>query len=137
MCETQWTVATTSLQFARGKMNAHVLFAFLFVGVIAIFAAPIEVPEEDNHGDYADDGDNNYDSDIERDFEELVQEIANTRAGRQRRVTCDLLSIKGIAEHSACAANCLSMGKAGGRCENGVCLCRTTTFKELWDKRFG
>nr|P81462.1 RecName: Full=Defensin [Bombus pascuorum] len=51
-------------------------------------------------------------------------------------VTCDLLSIKGVAEHSACAANCLSMGKAGGRCENGICLCRKTTFKELWDKRF-
>ncbi|KOX76708.1 Defensin-1 [Melipona quadrifasciata] len=57
------------------------------------------------------------------------------RADRQRRVTCDLLS--GFVEHSACAANCLSMGKAGGRCENGICICRKTTFKELWDKRFG
>ncbi|KOC67528.1 Defensin-1 [Habropoda laboriosa] len=67
----------------------------------------------------------------------LIPIFNEERADRQRRVTCDLLSIKGVAEHSACAANCLSMGKAGGRCENGICLCRTTTFKELWDKRFG
>lgn len=60
----------------------------------------------------------------EENYEPLELAVTDERADRQRRVTCDLLSIKGIAEHSACAANCLSMGKAGGRCENGVCLCR-------------
>ncbi|XP_076663941.1 defensin 1 [Andrena cerasifolii] len=118
-------------------MHGHVLLAFLFVGVIAILAAPIEVSEEANYGDYTNDGDNDFDSLFNKALEEVAQEIANTRADRQRRVTCDLLSFKGIAEHSACAANCLSMGKAGGRCENGICLCRTTTFMDLWNKRFG
>nr|XP_033333717.1 defensin [Megalopta genalis] len=75
---------------------------------------------------------------VEEEYEPLeFSGAVEERAVRQRRVTCDLLSFKGIAEHSACAANCLSMGKAGGRCENGICLCRTTTFKDLWDKRFG
>ncbi|XP_031836766.1 defensin 1 [Nomia melanderi] len=96
-------------------VKIYVLAAFLFLAIAAVMAAP--APEE---------------------FEplEYVHPVEE-RADRQRRVTCDLLSIKGIAEHSACAANCLSMGKAGGRCENGVCLCRKTTFKELWDQRFG
>ncbi|CAK9804802.1 unnamed protein product [Anthophora plagiata] len=95
-------------------VKVYFLAALLLVAVAAISALPIE-----------DDG---------QVFEPIFQE---ERADRQRRVTCDLLSIKGVAEHSACAANCLSMGKAGGRCENGVCLCRKTTFKNLWDKRFG
>ena len=43
---------------------------------------------------------------------------------RFRRVTCDLLSVKGVVNDAACAANCLSMGKAGGRCNGGVCQCR-------------
>ncbi|XP_043479744.1 defensin-like [Leptopilina heterotoma] len=59
------------------------------------------------------------------------------RADRQRRVTCDLLSVAGMVGDSACAANCLSMGKAGGSCSGGVCQCRTTKIKDLWDKRFG
>ncbi|CAK9809892.1 unnamed protein product [Anthophora quadrimaculata] len=95
-------------------VKLYFLAALLLVAVAAITALPIE--------------------DDEQVFEPNLQE---ERADRQRRVTCDLLSIKGVAEHSACAANCLSMGKAGGRCENGVCLCRKTTFKELWDRRFG
>ncbi|XP_078036178.1 defensin 1 [Augochlora pura] len=93
----------------------YVLAAFAFVAVVAVTAIPTGEEYE------------------ALEFSGMEEE----RAVRQRRVTCDLLSIKGIAEHSACAANCLSMGKAGGRCENGICLCRTTTFKELWDKRFG
>ncbi|XP_051169202.1 defensin-like [Leptopilina boulardi] len=59
------------------------------------------------------------------------------RADRHRRVTCDLLSFGGYVGDSACAANCLSMGKAGGRCINGVCTCRQTKINDLWDKRFG
>ncbi|XP_023244953.1 defensin-1 [Copidosoma floridanum] len=43
---------------------------------------------------------------------------------RQRRVTCDLMSYGGKVGHAACAANCLSMGKAGGRCNDGTCQCR-------------
>ncbi|XP_076646359.1 defensin 1 [Halictus rubicundus] len=93
----------------------YILAAFLFVAAAAVVAIPVD-----------------------EEYEPLeLAEVAEERAVRQRRVTCDLLSIKGIAEHSACAANCLSMGKAGGRCENGVCLCRKTDFKDLWDKRFG
>ncbi|XP_026463641.1 defensin-2-like [Ctenocephalides felis] len=48
---------------------------------------------------------------------------------RQKRVTCDLLSVStpiGSLNHAACAAHCLSLrrGFRGGRCENGVCNCR-------------
>ncbi|XP_022909131.1 defensin-A-like [Onthophagus taurus] len=46
---------------------------------------------------------------------------------RQKRVTCDLLSFEagGVAlNHSACAAHCLSLGRKGGYCNNGVCVCR-------------
>ncbi|XP_026669126.1 defensin-1-like isoform X2 [Ceratina calcarata] len=62
-------------------------------------------------------------------------EAVEERADRQRRVTCDLLSALRVQD-SACAANCLSMGKAGGHCENGICVCRKTTFNELWNDRF-
>ncbi|XP_015604718.1 defensin [Cephus cinctus] len=67
-------------------------------------------------------------------FEDVVEEA---RGERHRRVTCDLLSFGGKVGDSACAANCLSMGKAGGRCNGGVCQCRKTTFAELWNRRFG
>ncbi|KAK9685549.1 Arthropod defensin [Popillia japonica] len=49
---------------------------------------------------------------------------------RQKRVTCDLLSFeaKGFAanhsNHSICAAHCLVIGRKGGSCQNGVCVCR-------------
>nr|AXF35737.1 defensin 1 [Holotrichia oblita] len=46
---------------------------------------------------------------------------------RQKRVTCDLLSLeaKGIAiNDSACAAHCLVLGRKGGSCKDGVCVCR-------------
>ncbi|XP_034940654.1 defensin-like [Chelonus insularis] len=56
---------------------------------------------------------------------------------RHRRVTCDLLSFKGVVNDSACAANCLSMGKSGGSCRNGVCVCRKDKIVDLWKKRFG
>lgn len=93
------------------------------------------------------------------EYEPLV--LPEGRGDRHRRVTCDLLSYKGVVGDSACAANCLSLGKAGGRCHDGVCTCRKyviphiflfakedfltffvsncfrTTFKEVWDKRFG
>ncbi|XP_076178877.1 defensin [Ptiloglossa arizonensis] len=95
-------------------VKIYFLAAFLFVAVATVMAAPFE-----------------------GELEPLELTVSEESPVRQRRVTCDLLSIKGFAEHSACAANCLSMGKAGGRCEDGICLCRTTTFKELWDKRFG
>nr|WRI53859.1 defensin [Bombus eximius] len=82
-------------------VKVYFLVALLFVAVAAIMAVPVD-----------------------EEYEPLEHVDIEERADRQRRVTCDLLSIKGVAEHSACAANCLSMGKAGGRCENGVCLCR-------------
>ncbi|OXU18936.1 hypothetical protein TSAR_007954 [Trichomalopsis sarcophagae] len=72
------------------------------------------------------------------DFQDWDEAAVDEDAGvRQRRVTCDLLSFGGVVGDSACAANCLSMGKAGGRCNGGICECRKTTFKDLWDQRFG
>ena len=102
-------------------MKFNIFFTFLLVGVVALMAAPTSIIQDEPKD--------------EMPLDTIRSETE--RADRQRRVTCDLLSFKGIAEHSACAANCLSMGKAGGRCENGICICRMTTFKELWDKRFG
>ncbi|XP_076752455.1 defensin 2 [Xylocopa sonorina] len=46
---------------------------------------------------------------------------------RHRRVTCDVLSASTLwftANDSACAVRCLAQGRKGGRCENGVCICR-------------
>lgn len=46
---------------------------------------------------------------------------------RQKRLTCDLLSLEilGVAlKHSACAAHCIAIGRKGGACEDGVCVCR-------------
>ncbi|RLU19863.1 hypothetical protein DMN91_008422 [Ooceraea biroi] len=46
---------------------------------------------------------------------------------RQRRVTCDLLSWQSkwlSINHSACAAKCLAQRRRGGRCRDGICICR-------------
>uniref|UniRef100_A0A348G6A9 Defensin2 n=1 Tax=Odontomachus monticola TaxID=613454 RepID=A0A348G6A9_ODOMO len=46
---------------------------------------------------------------------------------RQRRVTCDLLSWQSkwfSFNHSACAVKCLAQRRRGGRCIDGVCICR-------------
>ncbi|KAL0123819.1 hypothetical protein PUN28_005979 [Cardiocondyla obscurior] len=46
---------------------------------------------------------------------------------RNRRVTCDLLSWQSkwlSINHSACAARCLAQRRRGGRCRNGICVCR-------------
>lgn len=43
---------------------------------------------------------------------------------RQKRATCDLLSIFNVS-HAACAAHCLTMGRRGGHCNSqAVCVCR-------------
>ncbi|KAK0084529.1 hypothetical protein PV325_006877 [Microctonus aethiopoides] len=98
-------------------MAKILIIALLAVTVAAIMAAPAE------------------------EYEPLEFQVQQSSDGndhlRFRRVTCDLLSFKGVVGDSACAANCLSMGKAGGRCNNGICQCRKTTFGDLWNKRFG
>ncbi|XP_043277789.1 defensin-1-like [Venturia canescens] len=102
------------------KIILIVLFATVFVA--AISAAPMEeyqLPEETE------------------EFSDLESVDAAAEHLRFRRVTCDLLSFGGFVADSACAANCLSMGKAGGKCKSGVCQCRKTKIKDLWDKRFG
>ncbi|XP_012228482.1 defensin-2 [Linepithema humile] len=46
---------------------------------------------------------------------------------RSRRVTCDLLSWQSkwlTINHSACAAKCLAQRRRGGRCRDGICICR-------------
>ncbi|XP_031849962.1 defensin 2 [Nomia melanderi] len=46
---------------------------------------------------------------------------------RPRRVTCDVLSWQSkwfSFNHSACALRCLTQKRRGGRCQNGVCVCR-------------
>lgn len=60
---------------------------------------------------------------------ELQEAVAPAHGERQRRVTCDLMSVStpiGSLNHAACAAHCLSMGggRRGGSCQNGVCVCR-------------
>lgn len=51
-----------------------------------------------------------------------------THGLRQKRATCDLLSINIMGNslnHAACAAHCLAKGRKGGRCNsNAVCVCR-------------
>nr|XP_033324520.1 defensin-like [Megalopta genalis] len=46
---------------------------------------------------------------------------------RSRRFTCDVLSVQTAwfsTNHAACALRCLAQRRRGGRCENGVCICR-------------
>ncbi|KAL2718539.1 defensin-like [Vespula squamosa] len=101
-------------------MKIYVLVSLVLVAVAAISAAPYELRDDE----------------VEL-FEEIAEEVGE-RATRQRRVTCDLLSAGGFVGDTACAANCLSMGKAGGHCNgSGVCVCRRDSFKDLFDKRFG
>ncbi|KAI4501126.1 hypothetical protein M0802_003929 [Mischocyttarus mexicanus] len=100
----------------------YFLVSILFVVVTVNLAAPVE------------DGELETLMELEEQFgEDMVEE----RADRQRRVTCDLLSFGGKIGSSACAANCLSMGRAGGYCRSGICVCRKDSFKDLWNKRFG
>ncbi|KAF7396300.1 hypothetical protein HZH66_007162 [Vespula vulgaris] len=56
---------------------------------------------------------------IELKEKDMTEEGVST----QRRVTCDLLSFRGIIDSSVCMANCLSMGKVGEYCERGICVC--------------
>ncbi|XP_044736089.1 defensin-like [Chrysoperla carnea] len=63
------------------------------------------------------------------ELSDLQNPVAPVHGERQRRVTCDLLSVStkwGSLNHAACAAHCLSMGggRRGGSCKNGVCVCR-------------
>ncbi|XP_076242889.1 defensin-2-like [Calliopsis andreniformis] len=53
--------------------------------------------------------------------------VDDTDLSRPRRVTCDLLSFASkwlSVNHSACAFRCLTQRRRGGRCQNGVCVCR-------------
>ncbi|XP_044736086.1 defensin-like isoform X3 [Chrysoperla carnea] len=88
-------------------MNPTVLLCFIVViaSAICVQAAPAE------------------------GLNELQDPVAPAHGERQRRVTCDLMSVStpiGSLNHAACAAHCLSMGggRRGGSCSNGVCVCR-------------
>lgn len=53
---------------------------------------------------------------------------------RQKRITCDLLSMSyhGISlQNSACAGHCMLRGYLGGMCRFGVCRCRGSLAKYL------
>ncbi|XP_015171434.1 PREDICTED: defensin-1-like [Polistes dominula] len=99
-----------------------IILSILFVIVAVNMAAPVEDDRLENLMELDD---------------EFREDMVEERADRQRRVTCDLLSFGGMIGSSACAANCLSMGKAGGYCSSGICVCRKDSFKDLWNKRFG
>ncbi|OXU26905.1 hypothetical protein TSAR_014290 [Trichomalopsis sarcophagae] len=46
---------------------------------------------------------------------------------RARRFSCDVLSFQSkwvSPNHSACAVRCLAQRRKGGKCKNGVCVCR-------------
>ncbi|XP_043511214.1 defensin-1 isoform X5 [Frieseomelitta varia] len=90
-------------------VKMYFLVALLFVAVAAIMAVPVE-----------------------EEYEPLELPGVEERADRQRRVTCDLLPIKKSAKNTACAARCLSKGKAGGRCKEGACKCRKSIIKKLF-----
>ncbi|KAG7208426.1 hypothetical protein KM043_014656 [Ampulex compressa] len=59
--------------------------------------------------------------------DETKYETTEVAPFRQRRVTCDLLSFESkwlTVNHSACAASCLAQRRRGGRCRDGICVCR-------------
>ncbi|XP_025156458.1 defensin-1-like [Harpegnathos saltator] len=62
----------------------------------------------------------------------LLHSSLEERAGRYRRLTCEF-------SDSACSANCLSMGKAGGHCIDSnhiaICICDRRTISDLIRKK--
>ncbi|XP_077277620.1 defensin-like isoform X1 [Temnothorax americanus] len=60
--------------------------------------------------------------------EDESSEVTPVEHHRERRITCDLLSGKGVG-HSACAAHCIARNRRGGYCNNkGVCVCRKSKW---------
>ncbi|XP_029679874.1 defensin-2-like [Formica exsecta] len=58
---------------------------------------------------------------------EYDEMASNLSPIRHRRITCDLLSWQSkwlTINHSACAAKCLAQRRQGGRCRDGICICR-------------
>ncbi|XP_047352794.1 defensin-1-like [Vespa velutina] len=103
----------------------YFLVSIMFVVVTANLTVPVEDTTLENL------------LELVENIELKEKDTTEERANRQRRVTCDLLSFRGIIGSSACAANCLTMGKAGGYCKSGICVCRKDSFAALWKKRFG
>ncbi|XP_026464358.1 defensin-like [Ctenocephalides felis] len=93
-------------------------FIVICFALVALFAAVQSVPLEGLFEDTFQD-----------EPTDLYQGALDNAGVRQKRVTCDLLSVStkiGSLNHAACAAHCLALrrGFRGGRCENGVCNCR-------------
>ncbi|XP_044736084.1 defensin coprisin-like isoform X1 [Chrysoperla carnea] len=95
-------------------MNSTILICFtvIMTSAICIQAVPVNIEEPSSYP-----------------VNELQDPVAPVHGERQRRVTCDLMSVDtkwGSVNHAACAAHCLSMGggRRGGSCSNGVCVCR-------------
>ncbi|XP_020279111.1 defensin-2-like [Pseudomyrmex gracilis] len=64
---------------------------------------------------------------IEEPANDVVDEDATNSPVRQARLTCDVFSWQSkwlSINHSACAMKCLFQGRRGGRCRDGVCVCR-------------
>ncbi|KAH0944877.1 hypothetical protein HN011_004500 [Eciton burchellii] len=52
---------------------------------------------------------------------------SNLAPVRHRRLTCDFFSWQSkwlTPNHSVCAAKCIAQHRRGGRCRDGICICR-------------
>ncbi|XP_055839766.1 defensin [Episyrphus balteatus] len=93
-------------------MRASIVFVVIFGFVCALSSAlPVADPLEATELEFAEQTDSE------------AAEVGEAPI-RQKRATCDLLSIFNV-NHTACAAHCLAKGFKGGYC-NGkkVCVCR-------------
>ncbi|XP_076179569.1 defensin-1-like [Ptiloglossa arizonensis] len=80
-------------------MKFFALFAFLLVAVAAVMAAPKEVAQEG-------------------EFQPLEVVPPQDNSVEERGATCGL-----VRGDYACAIHCVMLGKPGGHCKAGTCVC--------------
>ncbi|XP_076648713.1 defensin 2 [Halictus rubicundus] len=121
------------------------LFAFLCVFVTIAYASAASIPQDDGPS-YQLKSISERDADPDAYADAISDAVAYAIAeagglpgpnavglpdddvnSRPRRFSCDVLSFTSkwfSPNHAACATRCLFQRRRGGRCQNGVCICR-------------
>ncbi|XP_043670681.1 defensin-1-like isoform X1 [Vespula pensylvanica] len=102
-----------------------VLFAFVVLLDSSAMTAPFEGDIEEKNTVY------NF---MDQKLPKLPKlEISHTR---YKRATCQIPFIGDWVSDSACAAGCITRGRAGGHCRNEICHCREEKMLDLLRKQF-
>ncbi|XP_076179620.1 defensin-1-like [Ptiloglossa arizonensis] len=95
-------------------VKIYFLAAFFFLAAVTVTAAP-------------------YDDDEGNDDETIIPDKCDSK---ESKPSWDVLQLNGLLnlDSTGCSVSCLKMGKPGGRCENGICICRKSVLKDLLGK---